>query len=200
MVYDLGVRMKPGMSESQFINVLSKLDAVFDLIMIMEHFDESLGLLQTLLCWSSQDLAYQTVNEKRSKSQEKQTLSEKAQSELKTLLKYEYLLYDFFRQKFKRKVQNQRDSKTRVNTLRRVKVATRDLCQIVTKTNHGIHCPGAPLKKKPFCPCYPFNMYSYCKCFNVNGIILAGIAKCIQDQRLGLPWQSKTLSNYLVEQ
>ena len=44
-----------------------ELDRQFDLVLILEHFDESLILLQNLMCWSTEDLVYLKQNERISK-------------------------------------------------------------------------------------------------------------------------------------
>ena len=44
-----------------------ELDRQFDLVLILEYFDESLILLQNLMCWSTEDLVYLKQNERISK-------------------------------------------------------------------------------------------------------------------------------------
>ena len=41
-----------------------ELDAQFDLVMILERFEESLILLQELMCWPTEDLVYLKHNER----------------------------------------------------------------------------------------------------------------------------------------
>ena len=44
-----------------------ELDAQFDLVMILERFDESLVLLQDLMCWPTEDIVYLKQNERTAK-------------------------------------------------------------------------------------------------------------------------------------
>ena len=41
-----------------------ELDAQFDLVLILERFDESLVLLQDLMCWPTEDIVYLKQNER----------------------------------------------------------------------------------------------------------------------------------------
>ena len=44
-----------------------ELDAQFDLVLILERFDESLVLLQDLMCWPTEDIVYLKQNERIAK-------------------------------------------------------------------------------------------------------------------------------------
>ena len=75
---------------------ISFLQQEFDLVMIMEYFDESLVLLMRRFCWKIKDILYFKLNERRTK--EKQKLPEFAR---KQILKWNWgdvLLYDVFNQ------------------------------------------------------------------------------------------------------
>ena len=43
------------------------MDAQFDLVLILERFDESLVLLQDLMCWPTEDIVYLKQNERIAK-------------------------------------------------------------------------------------------------------------------------------------
>ena len=51
---------------SSFAN--RELDAQFDLVLILERFDESLVLLQDLMCWPTEDIVYLKQNERIAKA------------------------------------------------------------------------------------------------------------------------------------
>ena len=77
-------------------NYIRFLQQEFDLVMIMEYFDESLVLLRRRFCWKIEDILYFKLNERRTK--EKQNLPEFPR---KQILKWNWgdvLLYDVFNQ------------------------------------------------------------------------------------------------------
>ena len=51
-----------------------ELDSQFDLVLILERFDESLVVLQDLICWPTEDLVYLKQNERTSKGGFSQSL------------------------------------------------------------------------------------------------------------------------------
>ena len=83
---------------------IDKLDKQFDLVLIAEHFDESMILLKDGLCWDRPDMMYVTLNEK-SKSA-KSVISEEARDVLRNWLNADYMLYNHFSEKFRKKVDN----------------------------------------------------------------------------------------------
>jgi hypothetical protein len=59
---DLGVPYAKIRNVKYIINYIKMLDKVFDLVMIMEYFDESLVLLKRRLCWKLKDIIYMRKN------------------------------------------------------------------------------------------------------------------------------------------
>ncbi len=55
-LWDLGLTAEDMEDEDRVDDYIRQLDDQFQLVMIMEHFDESLVMLQDLLCWSPSDL------------------------------------------------------------------------------------------------------------------------------------------------
>jgi len=58
MFYDLGLESKDFDNNLKIRESIDLLDNQFDLVMMMEYFDESLVLLKRLLCWDLDDLVY----------------------------------------------------------------------------------------------------------------------------------------------
>ncbi|KAI4899483.1 hypothetical protein NFI96_014217 [Prochilodus magdalenae] len=84
---------------------LSHLEEAFDLVMIAEHFDESLVLLGALLGLEPQDLAYVRMNVRH--SSDVTTLGDDdVRAKLRSWNALDSLLYDFFLQEFRVKAEH----------------------------------------------------------------------------------------------
>ena len=64
MMFDLGLSQKYFQNYTAVTNYINFLNKEFDLVMIMDYFDESLILLKRLLCWEIDDILHVKVNEK----------------------------------------------------------------------------------------------------------------------------------------
>ena len=84
------------------------LDSEFQLVMIMEYFDESLVLLKRLLCWDTKDILYHASNRgayQKNASHDK--LSQVDRDMHRWWSRIDYRLYDHFNRTFWRKVRQQ---------------------------------------------------------------------------------------------
>ena len=105
MYFDLGGHRFPETTEME--NKIKELDQRFDLVMIQDYFEESLILLQDLLCFSDEDLIVFKVNQRKKKPIEKN--KQFNASQIKNLSKLQYAdvkLYDYFLKKHKLAVEN----------------------------------------------------------------------------------------------
>ena len=102
-LYDFGLPIVDNDNMIAVEKKIKELDKTFDLIMIVENFQESMVLLKHLLCWPYEDLVSLKLNvhEETSKS----VLSEKARAKLKEWLKADYKLYDHFKDKLAKKME-----------------------------------------------------------------------------------------------
>ncbi len=82
---------------------IKEIEDTFDLIMIAEHFDESIVLLKHLLCWNYSDLTSLKLNIHDPKT--KSTLSDKARKKLKEWLRSDYTMYDHSKEIFLKKIE-----------------------------------------------------------------------------------------------
>jgi len=181
-LYDFGIDRIT--SSDQLRIILNELSQRFDLIMIKEHFDESLILLKEELCWSCQDIAYKVANQSL---KPKRIISTETKSKLRHLLQYEFELYHFFLQKLRRKMDSYGKTRMKVaiNHLHEAQAELHEKCQ--TKCNHLRHC--ALLKQQVSlrgCPCR--GQFDFCKnCLALNmpggGLQLNHYAKCVQNAR-----------------
>ena len=65
MAFDLGLNSTSIDGSPEIDSFLKKLKNEFDLVLIAEFFDQSLLLLQDLLCWPLEDLLYFKLNERK---------------------------------------------------------------------------------------------------------------------------------------
>lgn len=78
------------------------LDNILDLVLITEHFDESLILLKRLMCWSFRDILYVKQNERSDKFRSE--LTEDQELRLRRWNMADTVLYDHFNQSLRNKV------------------------------------------------------------------------------------------------
>ncbi|QQP34656.1 Galactosylceramide sulfotransferaselike [Caligus rogercresseyi] len=105
MLRDLGLPPKDLDKPEAIQSKIEEVDKNFDLIMIAEHFDESLILFKELLCWSFDDITNLKLNSRNSESKERifhHTTKEKARSSLRNWLRGDFMLYEYFHEKFHR--------------------------------------------------------------------------------------------------
>ena len=102
-LWDLGLSARDIANYEAVKRKIEKIAEDFDLVMIAEHFDESLILLSDLLCWPLANMTSLKVNARKSSAVEK--LSQKARDILQDWLWADQMLYDYFTKEFKRKRQ-----------------------------------------------------------------------------------------------
>ena len=88
----------------RFQNFLRKIDKKFDLVIIAELLDESLILLRRLLNWSLQDILYVSKNVRKLNGTSKYIPTKQLLEKFKAHCAFDYLLYDFFKQKLKNQI------------------------------------------------------------------------------------------------
>ena len=102
-LYDFGLPINENDNTAAVQSKIKEIEETFDLIMIVEHFDESTVLLKNLLCWDYSDLTSLKLNVHDEKS--KSTLSDQARKKLKDWLSSDYTMYDHFKEIFKKKIE-----------------------------------------------------------------------------------------------
>jgi len=103
MMFDLGLDLKYFENVTAVAEYIQFLDKEFDLVMIMEYFDESLVMMKRILCWEMDDILYVKLNERQNK--EKATsLSAEVKENIRRWNKADVLLFNYFNETFWRKV------------------------------------------------------------------------------------------------
>ena len=83
-------------------NEIAKIDRDFELVLIMEYFDECLILLKKAFCWTMQDILYVKFNQRKNKPKLK--LDEKVKQNILNWNKADAMLYDYFNKTLWRKI------------------------------------------------------------------------------------------------
>lgn len=96
MFFDLGLEPKDFENQNIVDKSITELNTQFDLVMLMEHFDESLVLLKRLLCWDINDMMYFHLNERRS-SQKRTQFSHSLVDKIRNWSSADVKLYEHFR-------------------------------------------------------------------------------------------------------
>ena len=104
MLFDFGLPVGSLNSESAVATKIAEIEANFNLIMVMEHFDESLLLLKQLLCWEWEDMTYLKLNSWQ--NSRRSPLSPEGRAILKNWLRGDYLLYNHFKKRFEESMRN----------------------------------------------------------------------------------------------
>ncbi len=71
LLWDLGMNTLLMNKKADILSKIRQLDSEFDLVLIAEKFDQSLILLQNILCWKVSDVTYLKLNERIPKAKSK---------------------------------------------------------------------------------------------------------------------------------
>ena len=104
MMFDLGLSYKYFQNNTAVTKYINFLKKQFDLVMIMDYFDESLILLKRLFCWEIDDILYVKVNERLDKERAS-NLSDRVKENIKRWNKADDLLFTYFNVTFWRKIE-----------------------------------------------------------------------------------------------
>jgi len=102
MSFDLGMEVQQFEDEGEIQKFVQNLDKEFNLVMISERMNESLVLLQHLLCWTIDDVVvlHQNARDKTAKK----ALSSDVKSKILKVNKADKFLYDYFSERFQDRV------------------------------------------------------------------------------------------------
>ncbi|XP_006816710.1 galactosylceramide sulfotransferase-like [Saccoglossus kowalevskii] len=65
MSFDLGLPLHQYDDVNAIVRFVNMIEKDFDLVMLLEYFDESLILLKRLLCWKLEDILYLKINQRK---------------------------------------------------------------------------------------------------------------------------------------
>ena len=101
-LFDFGLHVEDNDNMIAVQAKIKEIDKTFDLVMVMEHFDESMVLLKHLLCWEYSNLTSLKLNVRDEKT--KSHVSDEARKKLAEWLHSDMVFYDHFKKLFKPKV------------------------------------------------------------------------------------------------
>jgi len=180
--------MHKHIKQTDIDNFIEQLDKEFDLVMITEQFEESLILFKELTCMTYQDIAYIKKHVTRRQSPQ---VSELSRMKLKMHLKYEYKVYNYFKQKLETKLAsygklNIMTSKQKMHKAQEEFIhACRGQCK--NQTSCDFVQPTGSYEIKPItCPCKAqFDFCMNCLASKVDSDRVMSLwASCIQEKRL----------------
>lgn len=102
--FDLGLESAQFFMDKKINHAISEIDSSFNLVLMMEYFDESLVLLARELCWDIRDVVYFKLNQRRS-SDVRTNLSDELVQKIRQWNRADELLYDYFNRTFWNKVE-----------------------------------------------------------------------------------------------
>ena len=133
LLWDLGMPTKSLEDVEKVTKKIKDLDQEFDLVMIVEKFDESLIALQEDICWPTEDLTSLKLNERIEGKKTKMT--DETRKIMRKWLWADYLLYDHFREKFDERVKKIDDLSSKLAALKKANQEVRDRCVIEKADN-----------------------------------------------------------------
>ncbi|XP_078585457.1 galactosylceramide sulfotransferase-like [Branchiostoma floridae x Branchiostoma japonicum] len=106
MAYDLGFPLGLSDSQSSIDEYIKTLTREIDLVLILEHMDESLVLLRRMMCWALKDILY-NVAPKNLKKYKKTPISAALLKQHRRWSNVDYQLYDHFNAILLQKIQRE---------------------------------------------------------------------------------------------
>ena len=123
-LWDLGLSASDMESRAMVQRRINDTEKEFELVMITERFDESMVLLQELLCWDLEEFTYLKQNERI--EDKKSKITPRAREILTKWLWADYMLYNHYKAKFEERVSafgaDKMDMRTKTLTLLNEKV------------------------------------------------------------------------------
>ena len=141
MLWDLGV---DEVEDAEMVSQkILEIEQKFDLVMIAEKFDESLLLLRDIFCWDFDDITSLKLNSRKESS--RKNLNETTKIKLKEYLKYDYQLYNHFKDIIVKKLRDFGESKLEKD-LELLKIANAKrtrTCSIIAEDNSALRGDSA---------------------------------------------------------
>ncbi|XP_064114600.1 galactosylceramide sulfotransferase-like isoform X2 [Macrobrachium nipponense] len=144
MAWDFGVPGPEIYNITYVQEMVEEADKAFELVMIAERMEESLVLMSHLLCWDITDVLVLKINARMAEF--KKDMNEKTRTLLRKKLAPDYLIYNFFSQKFSKLVEDYGKERMR-RDVSRLKKATEQLmaeCGFAQEASGDMIGPNKP--------------------------------------------------------
>ena len=106
LFFDLGLDYKYYDNMTMIKRAINTIDKDFHLVLMMEHFDESMVLLMRRMCWSIDDVVFFKTNERLNKNK-RHVLTNRQEELIKKWNNGDIALYDYFVEKFWKDIENE---------------------------------------------------------------------------------------------
>ena len=106
LLYDLGLSFKLYQNVTAVKEYIKFLDNEFDLVMIMDYFDESLVLMKRLLNWNMEDILYLKLNDRTDK-EKNSILTEEDRENVRRWNKADVMLLEYFNKSLWENIKNE---------------------------------------------------------------------------------------------
>ena len=149
LFFDLGFDYKHFDNATMIRRALGTIDKDFDLVLMMEHFDESMVLLKRRLCWSIDDVVFFKTNERLNKN--KRVLTSEQEESIKKWNNADIALYDYFIDKFWKEIEKEGpefyDDLQKLRQRKRYHFRTCVEKEKVTEAYSSVYVKGYEMKK-----------------------------------------------------
>ncbi|XP_065060276.1 galactosylceramide sulfotransferase-like [Rhopilema esculentum] len=106
LFFDLGLDYKYYDNITMIRRALKTIEKDFDIVLMMEHFDESMVLLKRRLCWSIDDVVFFKTNERLNKNK-RRVLTAEEENLIKKWNTADVALYNYFVDKFWKEIEKE---------------------------------------------------------------------------------------------
>ncbi|XP_077986855.1 galactosylceramide sulfotransferase-like [Glandiceps talaboti] len=129
MTFDLGFPPHQYDNASAIADYITELDDNFQLVMILEYFEESLVLLRRILCWKLTDVLYIPINV----SPKQNTPADDLENLYKNFSQADYALYGHFKEKLLDQISHEPEFDEELNFFRKINSNFKMFCLKVIK-------------------------------------------------------------------
>ena len=133
LLHDLGLGFKFYQNLTAVKEYIQFLDREFDLVMIMDYFDESLVLMKRLLCWEMEEILYLKLND-RQDGEKNAKLTDDVRENIRRWNKADVILFEYFNKSFWKKIENEGESFREELTIFRQKIRQIKLACVTNET------------------------------------------------------------------
>lgn len=128
--FDFGIPTSLFRNKFAINKYIEKLDQEFPLVMIMEHFEESLVLMKRYLCWDLQEILYVPLNINKGKKKNPVQLPAESEKFLHYFDYADFQLYDHFVKRFEDQMAMEGPGfQEEVSKFREIKAQVTEFCQ-----------------------------------------------------------------------
>ena len=99
LFFDLGLDYRYYDNKTMIRRAINTIEKDFNMVLMMEHFDESMTLLRRRLCWSIDDVVYFKSNERLNKNK-RRVLTDEQRETIRQWNNADVALYEYFNEKF----------------------------------------------------------------------------------------------------